>query len=72
MGDRVSVPIRREIYDRVRELVSESDEFSSVEDFVEYVLEEVLREEEGGGGSQVYTAEEEEEIKKRLRDLGYL
>jgi len=42
-------------------------EFRSVEDYVEFVLREVVKEEK-----QTYTLEEGEEIKRRLKSLGYL
>ncbi len=46
-------------------------EFSSVDEYVTYVLREVLaslEEEE----EEVFTEEEEEKVKERLRALGYL
>jgi len=71
MGEeKVAVKISRRLYEQVKKHVEESGgEFKSVEEFVEFVLEEVLREEEE---EPVYTPEEEEEIKRRLRALGYL
>lgn len=69
LSEKVSIKISKEIYDAVLRKVNESGgEFKSVEDFVEFVLGEVLREE----AEEVYTPEEEEEVKKRLRSLGYL
>jgi len=69
MVEKVSIEIRRDLYDRIREEVDRSEgEFKSVEEYVEFVLEELLKEEEG----PVYTEEEEEEIKRRLRALGYI
>ena len=43
--------------------------FGSVEEYVTFILEEVLKEEDE---EAVFTEEEEKEIKKRLKDLGYL
>ena len=69
--EKVSVAISRSLYDRISEKVRESEgAFKSVEEFIEFVLTEVLREEEGE--EYPYTPEEEEEIKRRLRALGYL
>jgi hypothetical protein len=48
---------------------SSQGEFKTVEEYVEFVLREVIKEEVS---EQVYTPEEEKEIKKRLRSLGYL
>ena len=44
-------------------------EFKTIEEYVEFVLTELLREDEP---EQAYTPEEEEEIKERLRRLGYI
>jgi len=66
--DKVPVYISKKLYEEVKRRVDESGgEFKSVEEFVEYVLTELLKEEE-----TPYTSEEEEEIKKRLKALGYL
>ena len=70
LGEKVAVEISKEIYDKVKKFIEDSGEFKSVEEFVEFVLREVLEEE--GTEEAVYSKEEEEEIKKRLRALGYL
>ena len=71
MGEeKVAIEIPRRLYERIKKQVEESGgEFKSVEEYVVFVLEEVLREEEA---ESVFTPEEEEEIKRRLRALGYL
>jgi hypothetical protein len=67
--DKVPVYISKKIYEEVKKRVDESEgEFKSVEEFIEYVLTELLKEEE----EKPYTSEEEEEIKKRLKALGYI
>jgi len=63
------VDIRDELYEEIRKYVEGSEDFSSVEEFVNFVLEEVLKEEEE---EVEYSEEEEEQIKERLRGLGYL
>ena len=69
MTGEVAVKIPKELYEKIEKHVKESGgEFKSVEEFVRFVLEEVLSEEE----EEVYSPEEEEEIKRRLRALGYL
>ncbi|HDD63823.1 MAG: CopG family transcriptional regulator [Thermoprotei archaeon] len=71
MSEKVSINISKELYEKAKKYVEESGgDFKSVEEFVEFVLKEVLEEEEEE--ERVYTPEEEEEIKKRLRSLGYL
>lgn len=69
--DKVSISIPRSLYQKIEEKVRESEgAFKDVEEFVEFVLNEVLMEEEGE--EYPYSPEEEEEIKRRLRALGYL
>ena len=58
-----------ELYNKIEERVRETG-FSSVDEYVTFVLEEVLKEE--GEGEAAFSKEEEEEVKKRLRALGYL
>lgn len=48
---------------------AKSTGFSSVEEYVIFVLEKTLEE---GGGEIPLTPKEEEEVKKNLRALGYL
>jgi hypothetical protein len=57
-----------DLYSRVEER-AEAAGFGSVDEYVEFVLEELIKEEEGDA---VPTEVEEKEVKKRLRDLGYL
>jgi len=66
-GRKVSLP--RELFSRIAERIAGS-EFGSVDEYVVFVLEEVLRadaEDESGGLSP----EEDEEIRRRLTSLGY-
>ena len=70
MPKKVAVNISKKLVDEIQRRVNESGgEFTSVEDFVEFVLTEVLKEDEP---EQAYTPEKEEEIKERLRRLGYI
>ena len=69
--DKVAVYVAKDLYDEVERRVKESGgEFRSVEDYVEFVLREVLKEDENE--KQVLKPEEEEKIKRRLKSLGYL
>ncbi len=66
--EKVAIYIPKKLYDKIAEEVEKSQgEFKSVEEYVKFVLEELLKEEE-----YAFTPEEEEEIKKRLRALGYI
>ena len=58
--EKKSVFLPAELYGKIEERVKVTD-FGSVDEYVESVLAEVLKEEEEG----------EKEVKKRLRDLGY-
>ena len=70
MSKKVPVNISKELVDEVQRRVDQSGgEFQTVEEYIEFVLTELLREDET---EQVYTPEEEEEIKERLRRLGYI
>jgi len=66
-GKAVFLPA--ELYDRVRKRVEAAD-FASVDEYVIFVLSEVLKEEEDE--EIALSDEQEEEVKKRLRSLGYL
>ncbi len=66
--ETVSVEISKELYDKIERYIKENGGFSSVREFIEFIVNEVLESEEEGG----YSSEEEEEIKERLRSLGYL
>lgn len=68
MEKNKAVFLPAELYDRIEQRARATN-FGSVEEYVIFVLEEVLKEEDE---ETVFSKEEEEEVKKRLRDLGYL
>jgi len=55
-----SVSVPAELYGKIEERAKAAD-FGSVDEYVEFVLAQAIKEEE----------EAEKEVKKRLRDLGY-
>ena len=65
-----AVSLSAELYGRIEERVRDTG-FGSVDEYVTFVLEEVLKE-EGEETEVAFSKEEEEEVKKRLRALGYL
>lgn len=67
-GERKAVFMPTELYSKIEERVKATD-FSSVDEYVKFILEEVIKEE---GGESAFSEEEEKEVKKRLKDLGYL
>jgi Arc/MetJ-type ribon-helix-helix transcriptional regulator len=67
--NKINIAISKDLYDKIQQRVNMfGDEFKSVEEYVAFVLEEVVKEEQG----MAYTQEEEEEIKNRLKSLGYI
>jgi len=70
----VSIKISKELYDKVQTRVNLSkDEFKSVEDYIAFLLDEVVKDvEPQTSDANAYTKEEEEEIKGRLKNLGYI
>jgi len=67
--DKVTIQIPKKLYEKAKKYIEQHGGFSSVEELVEFVLNEVLTEEEP---EYVYSKEEEEKVKERLRALGYL
>lgn len=68
MEETVNVAISKRLYEEMEKIVEES-EFNSVEEYVTFVLQEVMKEDEE---VETLSKEEEEEVKERLRGLGYL
>jgi Arc/MetJ-type ribon-helix-helix transcriptional regulator len=68
---RVTIKIPRPLYDRIHQSI-EGSGFSSVTDFIVYVLRDVM----SGSGHDTrdgeLSREELEAIRRRLRNLGYL
>ncbi|AEC51966.1 hypothetical protein PNA2_1050 [Pyrococcus sp. NA2] len=67
----VTISIPKPLYDKIKERI-EGTGFTSVSEYVTYVLREVLASLEEEEEEEVFTEEEEEKVKERLRALGYL
>ena len=67
--DKKAVYLSADVYQKIQERAEETG-FGSVDEYVNFVMEEVLKDEEEE--EVVFSKEEEEEVKKRLRALGYL
>lgn len=68
--EKVAVSLSKNLYDLIANRFKENTgEFKGVENYVEFILREFLKEK---NVEERYTKEEEELIKKRLRRLGYL
>ncbi|MFC1968113.1 CopG family transcriptional regulator [Chloroflexota bacterium] len=66
--EKRTISLPTELYQRIEERVK-ATEFSSMDEYVSFVLEELLKEDEE---KTVLDDQDEEEVKKRLRALGYL
>ncbi len=69
MGEKVSIEISKELYEKIKKFIEEQGGFGNVEEFVEFVLNEAVSEETE---EYVMSKEEEEKVKERLRSLGYI
>ena len=67
----VSIPIT--LFKKIQERIADTG-FSSVSEYVTYVLREIFAEEDQTqqGKEQAFTPEDEKRVKDRLRALGYL
>jgi Arc/MetJ-type ribon-helix-helix transcriptional regulator len=66
----VSIPIT--LFKKIKERIADTG-FSSVSEYVTYVLREIFAEEQTEQGkAQAFTPEDEKRVKDRLRALGYL
>jgi len=69
--DKIQIAIAKDLYQKIQQRVSQSqDEFKNVEEYVHFVLTEVVKDDEQQ--QSAYTKEEEEDIKNRLKSLGYI
>ncbi len=66
-----TVSIPKPLYDKIKELIKDTG-FTSVSDYVTYVLREIIASIEEEEKEEVFSKEEEEKIKARLRALGYI
>ena len=79
MSDKVTLKIPRQLYDKLKTIIDETG-YSSVTEFVVYVLRDLVSSEEFAVKEEKMKKDEiteltEEEImaiKKRLRNLGYM
>jgi len=66
VGKNLELP--NDLYEKIEETIK-GTEFKSVEEYVIFVLEEVLKEDEE---AEPLSPEEEAQVKERLKGLGYL
>lgn len=73
-SDFVSIKISKDLYEKVENRVKASnEEFKSAEEYINFLIREVVNDTEAqASDGNAYTKEEEEEIKGRLKNLGYI
>jgi len=69
--ERVTIKIPKTLYKNIKEIIKDTG-FSSVTDFIVYVLRDVISMKAGTNVEPYLKKEEIEAIKKRLKSLGYL
>ena len=66
--DKIGINISKTLYESLEKLADDSG-FESVEEFVNYVLDEIIR--RGTGKKRELTDDEKKTIDKGLKELGY-
>lgn len=64
-----TVKIPKDIIEKIKERI-QGTEFKSVEEYITFVLQEVIKDDEEP--DEVFSEEDEKKVKERLRALGYL
>lgn len=65
-----TVKIPKDIIEKIKERI-QGTEFKSVEEYITFVLKEVIKDEDDEP-EEVFSEEDEKKVKERLRALGYL
>ena len=68
MAEKVEVRISREAYEKAKKFIEETGGFESVEEFIEFLIEEATSATEVKGLS----GEDAKKVEERLKDLGYM
>jgi len=67
-SSKKTISIDSKFFDIISKKVKDSEEFSSVEEYIDFILKEVLNEEQ----SQNYDEADKKEVEDKLRTLGYI
>ena len=70
MENKVTIKIPKPLYENLKVSI-EGSGFSSVTEFVVYVLRDLVSHQEGAQNSSSLSAKEIEAIRKRLKSMGY-
>jgi Arc/MetJ-type ribon-helix-helix transcriptional regulator len=65
--ERVQVSIRKDLYEKIKKYIEETGGFNSVDEFVEFVVEQALE-----SVGEALTEEDRKKVEERLKDLGYM
>jgi len=72
MADYKTIKIKKNIFDKIASRAKDTS-FNSADEYIEFILKEILAGlEDATLLQQTYSKEDEEKIKGRLRALGYL
>ncbi len=71
------VQLSDELYKHLEQFANESDEFSTVDEYVAYILQQVVDKKKStqqaeGQQDGTYSKDDEDKIRERLKNLGYL
>lgn len=69
--ERVTIKIPKALYKNIQDIIKDTG-FSSVTDFIVYVLRDVISMKAGTNSEPSLNKDEIEAIKKRLKSLGYI
>lgn len=70
-GETEQIKISKEIINKIAQRLP-GTEFKSVEEYINYVLEEVVKDSDNEEPEETFSEEDEQKVKERLRALGYL
>ena len=65
--EKVAISIRKSVYEKVKKYIEETGGFDSVEEFIEFVVEEALE-----ATGETLSEEDKKKVEERLKDLGYM
>lgn len=69
--EEIKLEISNELKIKLENKIKDT-EFSSLDEYINYILEQVISNDDSSNNEQAYTEEEKEDVKKRLQELGYV
>lgn len=69
----MKIEIKEEIAEKLKERVESDDKFKDIEEYVNYILKQVVERLKGEAEEEpAFSKEDEEKIKEKLKNMGYL